>query len=137
MVVARIDIAALAAPGELVRGSWDVDLVTAEGVRLGGTLLVSDRRLLFHARQDLSRRGDWFEILHVRRRFNPRCPPSLVRFALSEGDIWYLAIPRVEVTAVELVRGFLSRSVRLMVGGGELVISNANFNAKKIVAALG
>ncbi len=138
MVVERLDMEPLLEADEEQRGSWDVALVTPEGVVLSGTLLVTDRRLLFHARQDHTRKGDWLEIGHMRQRFAPVYPDSVCMYAAGSGDAAHLVIPRPEVTRVDIRRGFLDRSVRITLTGSRvLTLRNAGFNAKKIVTALG
>lgn len=128
----------LLAPGEVERGSWDVVLNAPDGTPFGGAVLVTDRRLLFHAHLDLTHRGEWLEILHMRQRFNPRYPESLQGYVTGEGKTTHLSIPRQDVTRVELIKGLLRRDVRLTLSHDRvLVFHNAGFVAKKIVAALG
>ncbi len=90
-------------PGESEIGNWTVLYVPPKGGKYNGKLLVTNKRLLYDAKFDVSAKGLIEEAL-------------LVKFG-SEG---YVIIPKDRIKNVEVKKSFFSKKVLLTLDNGDI-----------------
>lgn len=106
--------------GEQVIDTWIILYSPPGGGKYNGKLTVTDKRLLYDAKYDVSAKGMLSEALFAKWG--------------SEG---YLEIPKSDITAVKTEKGFLARKVLVTLSDGSLHTFNYGvLNVDKVAEAI-
>jgi hypothetical protein len=107
-------------PGETSLGTWTILYLPPGGGKYNGVLNVTDRRLLYDAKFDVSTRGLVEEALFIKWG--------------SEG---YVVIPRERIRKVETQKSMLAKKIVLTLDDGQQHVFNYGaLNIDKIVEAI-
>ena len=107
-------------PGEKVIDTWTVLYQPPGGGKYNGKLTVTDKRLLYDAKYDMTAKGILSEALFIKWG--------------SEG---YLTIEKADITSVETEKSFLAKKVVLtLTDGSHHVFNYGALNVDKLAAAI-
>jgi hypothetical protein len=107
------------AEGERELGSWTINYIPPDGGRYTGSLVVTDRRLLFDARFDTSLAG------------------SLKELIIIEGSHGYVEIDKAAILKVDVKSSFLKKKVIVTVADGrEHVFDYGMLSVEKLAEAV-
>ena len=107
-------------PGETKIDTWTIIYYPPGGGKYNGKLTVTNRRLLYDARFDVSAKGLMSETLFVKW-----------------GSAGYLEIDKTEIKKVEVQKNFLSKkAVITLSDGSKHVFNHGVLNISKIVEAI-
>lgn len=107
-------------PGETKIDTWTVIYQSPNGGKFNGKLLITDKKLYYDARFDVSTVGLLGEALFVK-----------------SGSEDYLAIPKTRIANIETKKSFLKKRVILTLDNGQIhIFDYGMLNIDKIVDAI-
>jgi hypothetical protein len=106
--------------GETEKGKWTTNFLPYSGNKYTGQLIITDKRVIFHAQFNTSFTGIVTEALFYKF-----------------GDEGYFIIPRDQIKSIDTKVSFLNKKVILTMNNGQInTIDNGALGIDKIVAVL-
>lgn len=107
-------------PGETKINTWNILYLPPGGGKISGKLTVTNRRLLYDAKFDITAKGLLPETLFVKW-----------------GSVGYLEFDKSEIKQVEIINNFLSKkAVITLADGTKHVFNHRVLNIKKLADAI-